>query len=180
MTDTAGAEQLEFGRGGGVGGAGGEQGGGEGDRRALQAFLQNLADDLKAMISEEDFLTSHQRGRALEAFAAGPRDEVAEMIRRLDDREVEDDLTRHGLTGVQLRFKLGVHGFARRQTLGAIANGTISASAADVAGEEYLKCSDVILESLSGALGGAGAALIEFKKMIEWLKGFVGRFGFRF
>jgi hypothetical protein len=181
------ADQMEQapeqGQGGGGSRRGSGQGGGERGRGALQAFLRDLAQDLEDMLEGADFLSPDARVLAILAYADGPRAEVSRMIESLDSPTVEGALERHGLLGVQLQFKLQVHALSRRVYRGPIVMDIAveqdAQGAADQAAEEYLKCSDIILESLSSALGGVGAALIEFKKMIEWLKGLAARFGFR-
>lgn len=185
MSDTISGQEAGFG-GSGQGGGGPEGDAGD-DGLRLIAFLKTLDKDLQAMIANPGFMSEDLRALASRAYDAGGAPQVSAMIRMLErdwDDHV-DALAHHGLTGVQLDFKLKVHGQARDLYLSpppagpgpfVIENdGTLtdvsSEEWADAAAKDYLDCSDIILESLSGALGGAGAALIEIKKMIEWLKG---------
>lgn len=175
--------ELEGGSGGGSHPSGSDAGGGEGDRRALQAFLSNLEFDLETMLAGPMFQSDGVQTLALSAYDAGPRGDIERMIEMLDHPECERGLAVHGLLGLQLQFKLTAYGYARERYL--LAQTPISRAASngeaysDQAAEEYLKCSDIILESLSAALGGAGGAVMEIKKMIEWLKGVAGRFGWK-
>lgn len=185
MSSTGLAEQQGFGGGGQRSGRG--AGDDRGDAERLVTFLKTLDGDLQEMIADPEFLTGEFRALASRAYAAGATPQIAEMIRLLSDEWdlYRDQLEHHGLTGVQLEFKLRVHGTARDFYLSpdpevadfAIGRASVfrsrpdSQAWADAAAADYLKCSDIILESLSGALGGAGAAVIEIKKMIEWIKG---------
>jgi hypothetical protein len=171
--------------GGGTSGTGGAAGG-EDDAATLIRFLEDLDADLQDMIGDLDFMEEALRVRAKVAYEAGGAPGIKAMIDLLrgswDDHF--DELERHGLTGDQLRFKMTVHGIARdryvffrgappRRIQVVVPGFSVEDQVpwADVAAKDYLDCSDIILESLSGALGGAGAAVIEIKKMIEWLKG---------
>lgn len=188
MSSTGLAEQQGFGGGGHRSGRG--SGDDRGDAERLVTFLKTLDGDLQEMIADQEFLTDDFRALASRAYEAGATPQIAEMIGLLSDEWelYRDQLEHHGLTGVQLEFKLCVHGAARDFYLSpgpevpdfAIGQASVfrsrpdrpdSQAWADAAAADYLKCSDIILESLSGALGGAGAAVIEIKKMIEWIKG---------
>jgi hypothetical protein len=180
MTSTFDSFQSGGGR---SGGSGSDYGDGEDDRRRLQIFVKTLGVSLVNFIEDPEWLTSDMQQSAFAAWDAGPADEVQRLLTMLETPSWTGDLADHGLLGHQLDFKLRVFERAEDLRLSAaaqVADGTAPRRAADAAGEEYLKCADIILESLSSALGGAGAALIEFKKMIEWLKGIAARFGVRF
>lgn len=75
----------------------------------------------------------------------------------------------HGLIGTQLKFKLAVSERARNRFVESVSDGERQAPWSGILAERYLAAADIILESLSDALGGAGKAIGEFKKMIEWL-----------
>ncbi len=187
--NAAGVGASSGGRGGSgqTGGASGGQG--DDDAAVLIQFLEVLDADLQDMIADPEFLPEDLRALATAAYGAGGVPAVETMVRML--RDGWDDhftaLDQHGLTGDQLKFKMRVHGLAKAQyeafrgfprpTIEVVVPGEPrqrfedQVPWADVAAKDYLDCSDIILESLSSALGGAGAALIEIKKMIEWLKG---------
>lgn len=185
MSSAGLSEQQGFGGGGQRSGRG--AGDDQGDAGRLVEFLKTLDGDLQKMIADQGFLDDNLRALATRAYEAGATPQIDEMIRLLTDEWGShlEALTHHGVTGVQLDFKLRVHGMAREAWLSPAppgpviviipgAPGQIGAdepSLADIAARDYLNCSDIILESLSGALGGAGAAVVEIKKMIEWLKG---------
>lgn len=167
MNDTD--QDLDIGwGGGGFGGLGADGGDGYGeDRRALIGFLNTLDQDLEAMLEDTRFLEETLREQARRAYDHGPKAQIAYMILLLERGWLSllPGLAQHGLVGPQLDFKLAVHEQSRRYYAQA------EDAWAEPLAKDYLECSDIILESLSSALGGAGAAVVEFKKMIEWLKG---------
>lgn len=172
-----------YGRGG-QGDRGGQDGG---DTGRLIEFLQDLDADLLDMINDPDFMPKDLRDSAASAYTAGgaPGIELMISMLRSPSQETIRGLEHHGLTGGQLDFKMRIHGLSRDRyllfrppleldldvTLGDPLGRPGTEPWADIAARDYLSCSDIILESLSGALGGAGATVIEIKKMIEWLKG---------
>ncbi|GAA0651426.1 hypothetical protein [Brevundimonas lenta] len=170
MTDT-GLGEVEGGFGGGGLDFPLDEDEGTGSGARLIAFLRALDEDLRAMLADDAFLEDDRRAGALAAYESGPAGEIEAMITLLESDwdTVAPEVIRHGLTGLQADFKLGAQEEMRR----IYRQGEIEPAAA--AAEQYLAASDIILESLSSALGGAGAALIEFKKMIEWLKGLAAK-----
>lgn len=182
MSSTFEREQA----GGGGFGRGSDGEDGRRDRKRLQAFVAQLEDRLSSLILDPDQLSEDLLLMALSAWNVGPQRDARLLIEALERPDWDEALIVHGLMGSQLEFKLAVveRAIVLDQIVATaparVAAGGTPERAADAAAEEYLKCADIVLESLSSALGGAGAVLIEFKKMIEWIKGVAARFGIRF
>lgn len=144
------------------------------DQRRLVRFVQTTHKDLRAIIDEPQLWFAPEDldlvGFAREAFgeiAAQFEQITAELVEGWD-RHLEA-LRGHGLLGNQLKFKLAVSDNARNRYVESVSNGGRRAPWFGILAERYLAAADIILESLSDALGGAGKAIGEFKKMIEWL-----------
>lgn len=165
-------EYQQVGRGGGdliptIGDQ--DQGDGEGGR--LIRFLIALEADILEMIEQ---LPEGMPARARAAYEEGVAEQFEEMRRRLREEWGRwlHDLDEHGLTGAQADFKLTAWEGARaeyKDVLRAQADGRDEGWLEPMA-KDYLEVSDIILDSLSSALN-AGAAVAEFKKMIEWMRG---------
>ena len=147
---------------------------GEGDRELLLRFVGDLRADLRSIVFEQPWWDDPEEARlagfAREAFGdiAGQFDQLKNAIDRRWDFHIES-LRGRGLTGRQLRFKLAVNEVGRNRYLERVSDGNSDPRWVGLLAERYLAAADIILESLSDALGGAGGAIGEFKKMIEWL-----------
>lgn len=144
------------------------------DQGRLVRFVQTAQKDLGAILDEPRRWFALEDldlvGLAQEAFGeivAQFEQMTAELMNRWDLHL--DALRDHGLLGSQLKFKLAVSDSARNRYVESVSNGDRQAPWVGILAERYLAAADIILESLSDALGGAGKAIGEFKKMIEWL-----------
>jgi hypothetical protein len=149
---------------------------GPSDQQALIIFVSTLEADLRTVLfpsgeSHSPIAAEEMAGLARDAFEPGVVRQFEDLRTQLTERwaEHQDGLERHGLLGPQLRFKLAVNELGRNRYVEAVSGGNQPPWGWRNALERYLVAADVILDSLSAALGGVGAAIGEFKKMIEWL-----------
>jgi hypothetical protein len=130
----------------------------------LSAFLHSLEDQLRETLEEQpgDLIPVEFHQLALDAFDPVPR-ELALMRDALGGRDLLSSLERHGLTGPSLVFKLAlIEAQSRRYETSR--RGPIRPARGLF--KKLLEFIDILLESLSAALG-VGGLVAEFKKGIE-------------
>lgn len=130
----------------------------------LNDFLHSLEDQLRETLDERpgDLIPVEFHQLALDAFDPVPL-ELALMRDVLGRRDILPSLERHGLTGPSLVFKLAlIEAQSRRYE--ASRGGPLRPARGLF--KKLLEFIDILLESLSAALG-AGGLVAEFKKAIE-------------
>lgn len=151
----------------------------EDDITRMQTFLMNLGEDLSFIVeTRETFLPGYEQGLydQVEAAWADGRAEIERLAEGLADVG-EDDLRNHGLTGPQLDLKLTAINDRRRgfnfvrehwRQLSDLP-APVRLKVAKPVTVSYLNIIEEFIDSIAGAIPGAGSALEELKSILKQL-----------
>lgn len=149
------------------------------DISRIQTFLRHLHEDLSFIVeTREEFLPGYDEqlyGQIQAAWEDG-RGEVDRLATGIGDAD-DDTLRRHGLVGPQLELKLRAiydrrEGFEFVKEHWSEINGfpaPIRLKVAKPITVSYLNIIEEFIDSIAGAVPGAGSALEELKSIIKQL-----------